>query len=52
MQKMSKVILSFDNIKVTKSACHSSKHPTDINEIGIKKILIFDKVSYGKKGFK
>ena len=52
MQKMSKVILRFDNIKVTKSACHSSKYPTDINEIDIKKILIFDKVLYGKKGFK
>lgn len=49
---MSKAILNFDNIRLKKRAFHNSKYPININEKDNKKILILDKASYGKKGFK
>ena len=38
-------------MKVHKSAFSNSKYPANINEADIKKILIFDEVACGKKGF-
>ena len=47
---MSKAILNFDDTDVKKSTFHKSNYPIDIDILNIDKILISDKVSYGKKG--
>lgn len=44
------MILNFDDIEVKKSAFHRSKHPIDINEVNIDKIVISEKAPSGKKG--
>ena len=43
---------NFGYTDVKKSAFHKSKYPIDINEVNIGKIVISNKVLYGKKGFK
>ena len=44
--------LTFDDIEVEKRRFHYSKYPLDINDVDINKIMVFNKVSFGKKGFK
>lgn len=48
---MSEAILNFNNIEFKKSVVHKSKYPVNISEVDIDKIVISDKVLYGKKGF-
>ena len=49
---MNKVISNFDDTEIKKSTFHKSTYPIDIHEVDIDKIMISDKVSCGKKGFK
>ena len=49
---MSKAILNFDDIVVKKSTFDNPQYPIDTNKVDIKKIWIFDQISYCKKGFK
>ena len=49
---MIKPISNVDNIKIKKSAFHNSEYPADPNQVDIIKILISDKVSFGKKAYK
>ena len=37
---------------VKKSAFHKSRYPIDIDKVNIGKIVIFNQVLFGKKGFK
>ena len=41
----------FGDIEVKKNAFHKSKHPIDINEVNIGKVVISDKVLCGTKKF-
>ena len=41
----------FGDIEVKKNAFHKSKHPIDINEVNIGKVVISNKVSCGTKRF-
>ena len=41
--------LSFGDIEIEKGKFQYYKHPTDINNINIDEIMIFNKVSFGKK---
>ena len=43
---------NFGYTDVKKSSFHKSKYPIDINEVNIGKIVISNKVLYGKKGLK
>ena len=49
---MSKTILTFDNIITEKHTFHRSNHPIDINSINIEKLVVSNKFSYDKNGFK
>ena len=49
---MSKTNLNFGNIEVKKIAFHNSKYPINIEKVDIKKILMSNRVSHGKKVFK
>ena len=44
--------ISFGDIEVKKSSFHKSKHLIHINNVNFSKIVISNKVSYGKNGFK
>ena len=47
-----KTIIKFDETEIEKYKFEQDKNPISIYSIDIKKILIFDKVSFGKIGFK
>ena len=49
--KMDKKIINFDNNEIEKYKFHQYKNPISINNIDINKIIVFNKVHFGKKGF-
>ena len=48
VEKMSKAKLNFGDVEDKKSEFHASKHPIHIDKADIKKIVIYNKISYGK----
>ena len=52
VSKVNKDGLTFDDIEIEKRRFHYSKYPLDINDVDINKIMVLNKVSFGKKGFK
>ena len=49
---MEKAITNFGNIEIEKQKFHQHKRPITIKRIDINKIVVSNKVSFGKKGFK
>ena len=50
--KMEKTIIKFGDIEIEKQKFHQHKRPISIKNIDINKIVVSNKVSFGKKGFK
>ena len=50
--KMEKAIIKFGYIEITKQKFHQHQRPISIKNIEINKIVLSNKVSFGKKGFK
>ena len=50
--KMEKAVTKFGEIKIQKPKFHQRKRPISIANIDIDKILVSNKVSFGKKEFK
>ena len=50
--KMEKTIIKFDDIKIPKQKFHQHKRPISIKNVDIDKIVVSNKVPFGKKGFK
>ena len=48
---MEKTITKVGDIEIAKQKFHQHKRPISIKNIDINKILVFNKVSFGKKGF-
>ena len=44
--------MTFDNIDIEKCKFHCSKHPVDIKNVKINKVMTFNGVSFGKRDFK
>ena len=51
-QKQKKTIIKFDDIEIEKQKFHQHKKPILIKNVGIKKIVVSNKVSFGKKSIK
>ena len=49
---MGKEIISFGDIEVEKYKCHQRKIPISIGAVDFNKIIVSNKVAFGKKGFK
>ena len=49
---MEKTIIKFGDIEIEKQKFHQHKRPISIKNIDINKIVVSNKVSFGKKGFK
>ena len=49
---MDKKIIKFDNTEIEKYKFQQHKSPISIDNIGIEKIVVSNKVSFGKKNFK
>ena len=49
---MGKEIMSFGDIEVEKYKCHQRKIPISIGAVDFNKIIVSNKVAFGKKGFK
>ena len=49
---MEKTIIKFGDIEIRKQRFHQYKRPISAKNIDIKKIVVPNKVSFGKKGFK
>ena len=49
---MGKIIIKFGDIEIEKQIFHQYKHPISIKNTDINKILVSNKVSLGKNGFK
>ena len=49
---MEKIIIKFGDIEINKQKFNQHKRPISINSIDINKIIVPNKVSFGKKGFK
>ena len=50
--KLDKTVIKFGNIEIGKQKFHQLKRPISINNIDINKIVVSNKVSFGKKGLK
>ena len=50
--KMEKTIIKFDDIKIPKQKLHQHRRPILIKIVDTNKIVVSNKVSFGKKGFK
>ena len=50
--KMVKTIIKFGDIEIEKQKFHPNRSPFLIKNIDINKIVVSNKVSFGKKGFK
>ena len=48
---MEKTIIKFGDIEIEKQKFHQHKRPISIKNIDINKIVVSNKVSFGKKGF-
>ena len=44
--------IKFCNIKIEKFKFYYSKYPVNISNLHIDKIILYDKISFGKNGFK
>ena len=51
-RKMEKTIIKFDDIKIPKQKLHQHRRPILIKIVDTNKIVVSNKVSFGKKGFK
>ena len=49
---MEKIIVKFGDIEIEKQKFHQYKRPISILNIDINKIVVSNKVSFGKNGFK
>ena len=49
---MDKKVIKFGDTEIEKHEFHQHKSPILRNNIGINKIVVSNKVSFGKKGFK
>ena len=49
---MGKEIISFDNTEVEKQKFHQRRSSVAIYDVNIDAIVVFNKVPFGKKGFK
>ena len=49
---MKKKIIKFREFEIQKQKCHQHKGPISIKNLDIDKIVVSNKVSFGKKGFK
>ena len=49
---MEKIIIKFGDIEIEKQKFHQHKKPVSINNIDINKIVVSNKVSFGRTGFK
>ena len=49
---MEKTIIKFDDIEIEKQKFHQHKRPVSIKNIAINKIVVSNKISICKKGFK
>ena len=49
---MNKIIIKFGDIEIEKQKCHQFKRPISIKCIYIDKIVVSNKISFGKKSFK
>ena len=49
---MEKTILKFSDSKIQKQTCHQHKGPISIKNVGIDKVIVSNKVTFGKKGLK
>ena len=49
---MEKAIIKFDDTEIEKHKFHQYKKPSSIKNIDINKMVVSDKVSFGKNGFK
>ena len=49
---MGKEIISFGDIEVEKYKCQQRKIPISIGAVDFNKIIVSNKVAFGKKGFK
>ena len=50
--KMEKTIIKYGDTEIEKQKFHQCKKPISIRNIDINKILVSNKVFFGKKGFK
>ena len=51
-KQQKKTIIKFDDIEIEKQKFHQHKKPILIKNVGIKKIVVSNKVSFGKKSIK
>ena len=49
---MVKTIIKFGDNEIEKEKFHQHKRPISINKIDINKIVVSNKTSFGKKGFR
>ena len=49
---MKKTITKFGDIEIQKQKFHQHKRPISIKDVDINKIVVSNKVFFGKKGFK
>ena len=49
---MKKTIIKFGDIEIQKQKFHQHKRPISIKDVDINKIVVSNKVFFGKKGFK
>ena len=52
MCKMGREIITFSDIEVKKHKFHQYTNPISINDLDITKIVVSNKVFFGKRGFK
>ena len=50
--KMEKTIIKFGDIEIRKQKFHQHKEPIVIKNVEIDKMVVFNKIRFGKKGFK
>ena len=48
---MEKIIIKFGDIEIKKQRFHQHERPISLKNIAINKIVVSNKVSFGKKGF-
>ena len=49
---MEKAVIKFGDIEIENQKFHQHKRPISIKDVDINKIVVSNKVSFGKKGFK
>ena len=49
---MKKTIIKFGDIEIQKQKFHQHKRPISVKDVDINKIVVSNKVFFGKKGFK